>query len=117
MKNRVREFREEMGLTQEEFARKCPISRSYLSQIENGKRNLSVKKMKRIADLLGIDIKEVFFVHYSEQIHTHPDAENELEVKTYKKAGKSKSNYQPYTGSYLSPSLQLGPNKNQEVRL
>lgn len=70
MKNRVKEFREEMGLTQDQFARGCPMSRSYLSQIENYQRNISVITMKKISNLLGRKVEEVFFVHYSEQIHT-----------------------------------------------
>ena len=37
MKNKIREIRKEMGLSQEELARRCGVSRQTLNAIENDK--------------------------------------------------------------------------------
>src|SRR5260370_10464142 len=50
---RIAEVREERGLTQRQLADKAGLSVTFLSEIENGKRNLSSGKLLRIADELG----------------------------------------------------------------
>jgi putative transcriptional regulator len=47
--------RKELGLSQDEIAKKIPISRQYYNAIENGKRTPSVDIAKIIAGILGID--------------------------------------------------------------
>ena len=93
MKNRVREYRYAMGLTQAQFASKCPISRSYLSQIENGKRNLSAKMMKRIAKLLGQRVEEIFFVYFSGQNTGNYGIQSKQEVMICQNASEGKGTY------------------------
>jgi transcriptional regulator with XRE-family HTH domain len=51
---RIAEVREERGLTQRQLAEKAGISVAFLSEIENGKRNLSSGKLLRIADELSV---------------------------------------------------------------
>jgi transcriptional regulator with XRE-family HTH domain len=51
---RIAEVREERGLTQRQLADKAGLSVAFLSEIENGKRNLSSKKLLRIADELNV---------------------------------------------------------------
>ena len=41
-------------ISQEDFARKAGINRSYMSSIENGKRMVSVSVIERVAGALGI---------------------------------------------------------------
>lgn len=41
-------------MTQEDLAGAADIDRSFLSEIENGHKNLSVETLKKIADALGI---------------------------------------------------------------
>lgn len=115
MKNRVKEFREVMGLTQDEFARECPMSRSYLSQIENGRRNISVITMKKIASLLNRKIEEIFFVHYSEQIHSYYGA-SEQEVISFGKVGQAGNIYQRNFDLMTSSLLCQESNNNREVK-
>jgi len=54
---RIKELREQTGLTQEKFASKIGISRIYLCQLENGhKLNPSIALLKRIAQALDTNI-------------------------------------------------------------
>jgi transcriptional regulator with XRE-family HTH domain len=56
---RVREKRMAMGLSQEAFADKCKLDRTYISGIERGKRNVSLRNIEVIANTLGISIAEL----------------------------------------------------------
>ena len=57
--NIIKEKRKETGLSQENFANKIGIDRTYYSAIENGKHNLSILQIKKIADGLNIKISEL----------------------------------------------------------
>ncbi len=57
--NRVRKKRTALGLSQEAFADKCELDRTYISGIELGKRNLSLRNIEIIAKTLGISISEL----------------------------------------------------------
>ena len=57
---RVRELRLEQGLSQEAFAFKCGIDRTYISGIERGRRNPSLKNVHRIAETLGVTLVKLF---------------------------------------------------------
>ena len=50
----VRSLRRERGLTQQELGRRCGLSRSFLSQVENGNRVPSLSSLTRISAALGI---------------------------------------------------------------
>lgn len=50
--DRIREIREAQRLTQEHLAEKAYISKGFLSEIENGKRNVSSEYLLRIANAL-----------------------------------------------------------------
>ena len=50
----VRAIRIEQGLSQEELSFRAGLKRSYLSDLERGTRNPSVRALGRIADALGI---------------------------------------------------------------
>ncbi|MCP4625381.1 MAG: helix-turn-helix domain-containing protein [bacterium] len=53
--NPIRIWREYKSIKLNELARKVGISASYLSQIENGKRNPTIDTLKLIAAALGVD--------------------------------------------------------------
>ena len=53
-------LRKEQGMSQETFAYESGIDRRYLSDIENGKRNISLDILERVADKLGIKLSEFF---------------------------------------------------------
>lgn len=56
----VRKMRLLNGISQETFADLCDLHRTYVSDIELGKRNVSLENIDRIADALGISISELF---------------------------------------------------------
>jgi transcriptional regulator with XRE-family HTH domain len=51
----IREVRKRRGISQEEFAHIADFSRSYYTEIETGKRNVSILNLIKIADRLGVD--------------------------------------------------------------
>lgn len=56
----VRRLRLLSGISQENFADLCDLHRTYISDIELGKRNVSLENIDRIATALGISISELF---------------------------------------------------------
>ena len=50
---RIRSRRDELGWTQDDLARKAGISKSFLSDIENGKRNVGAEKLLDIGRALS----------------------------------------------------------------
>lgn len=57
---KIREFRKQKSMTQEELAFQAELDYSYMNQIENGKRNPSVEAVDRIAEVLGVNLKDLF---------------------------------------------------------
>lgn len=60
MHNKIKESREESGMTQKELARKAGISRPFLSNVENGTAVPTVTKAVDIALALGKTVDEIF---------------------------------------------------------
>ena len=58
--NRIRELRKETGLSQEKFAAKIGMDRTYFASVELGKRNTSIINLEKIADGLEISLAEMF---------------------------------------------------------
>ena len=56
----VRKIRLERGISQEELADRCGLHRTYISDIELGKRNLSLENIERIAISLNKTLPEFF---------------------------------------------------------
>lgn len=58
--SRILYYRKKRKLTQEELAFRVEISTSYLSCIEHGKRNPSIELLLKTADVLHINVEELF---------------------------------------------------------
>ena len=58
--NRIKELRQQQGLSQEKFALKIDMDRTYYASVEAGKRNVSIKNIKKIADGFEISLEEQF---------------------------------------------------------
>jgi transcriptional regulator with XRE-family HTH domain len=56
---RVRHLRKAENLSQEAFADKCGLDRTYISGIERGQRNVSLRNIELIAKALGLSISEL----------------------------------------------------------
>ncbi len=57
---RVKTLRLQAGLSQEAFADKCGLDRTYISGIERGVRNPTLEVIGVIADGFGIELKTLF---------------------------------------------------------
>ena len=56
----VKAYRMQLGLSQENFAEKAGLHRTYISAIECGKRSISLDNIQKIADALQIDTYLLF---------------------------------------------------------
>ncbi len=54
--NPIKVLRKYKGMTQKELADNAGISRPYLTEIETGKKDGSIRAMKALADVLGVNI-------------------------------------------------------------
>ncbi|ELV3390278.1 helix-turn-helix transcriptional regulator [Enterobacter hormaechei] len=57
----LKKLRLQSGLSQEAFADKCGLDRTYVSGIERGVRNPTLEVINVLAKGLGISISELFF--------------------------------------------------------
>ena len=55
----VRRCRKLRGMTQEQLALEVGMERSYVSDLERGTRNPSVRALGRLAEALGVEPKEL----------------------------------------------------------
>lgn len=63
MKNRLRELREIQGISQEELAEKSGISRTTISELETGKKEVTTNvTLEKIAEALGVKVSDIFFI-------------------------------------------------------
>lgn len=58
--NRIKELRNQTGLSQEKFALKIGMDRTYFASVESGKRNIAIINLKKIADGLNVSLAELF---------------------------------------------------------
>lgn len=60
---KIKEYREELNMSQEELARKSKISRTIISGLETGTISVTTTKtLKAIAEALGKDVSEIFLL-------------------------------------------------------
>lgn len=57
---RIKGLRVKTGDSQEKFALKIDMDRTYYASVESGKRNISIINIKKIADGLGVSLHELF---------------------------------------------------------
>ena len=57
---RIRALRKEKGLSQEKFALSINMDRTYLASVEQGKRNISIINIEKIAKGLEINLQTLF---------------------------------------------------------
>ena len=58
--NNVKKYRTINGLSQEAFAEKCNLHRTYISAIECYRRSISLENIQRIADALELETYKLF---------------------------------------------------------
>ncbi len=57
---KIKELRAQAGLTQMELAWKSTLDRTYINSVENGKRNISITNIEKIANALNVSFSELF---------------------------------------------------------
>lgn len=57
---KIRQIRNGMNLSQEEFAWRIGVHRTYLGQIERAEKNISLRNIEKICNALEIEPKELF---------------------------------------------------------
>ena len=58
--NNVKKYRVALGISQEAFAEKCGLHRTYISAIECYRRSISLENIQRIANALEIETYKLF---------------------------------------------------------
>lgn len=57
---RIRELRMYKNWSQEEFAGRCGLDRTYIGGVERGERNIALRNIEKIAQALDVDIGDLF---------------------------------------------------------
>lgn len=55
----IRDERKKKGMSQEAFAFKCGLHRTYIGSVERGERNISLKNLQIISQALDITLSEL----------------------------------------------------------
>lgn len=56
----IRKIRQEKSISQEELADMCGLHRTYISDVELGKRNISLENIYRITSALEVTLAQLF---------------------------------------------------------
>ena len=62
MRNRVKEFRKKIKLTQDELAQELGVTRQTINAVENNKYNPTLELAIKTAKFLGVPVEELFFL-------------------------------------------------------
>ena len=57
---RIKQIRNEIGISQEELANRAGLDRTYITSVEKGRRNISIVNIEKICNALNISIKQFF---------------------------------------------------------
>lgn len=65
MENKIKSLRTNLGLLQDELAKKCGVSRQTINAIENNKYDPSLQLAFKLSKILGVTVDELF--HYNDE--------------------------------------------------
>lgn len=57
---RIKGLRDVSNLSQKDLSYAADLDRSYIASVENGQRNISIVNIEKIANALGVTLKEFF---------------------------------------------------------
>lgn len=55
----LRAYRKKKGLSQEDFADFVGVHRTYMGGLERGERNLTLQSLERLAEAIGVPVREL----------------------------------------------------------
>jgi len=70
--DRIREIREEMRMKQDQLAERAGLSKGFLSDVENNKRNIGSQNLLKIANVLGASVDYLLRGEVSEAANPGP---------------------------------------------
>jgi transcriptional regulator with XRE-family HTH domain len=57
---RIKDLRKKLELSQEGLANEAEVDRTYVTDVENGRRNVSLEILERLIKALGVSFAEFF---------------------------------------------------------
>ena len=57
---RIKELRNQIGISQEALANKAEIDITYVTDVENGRRNISIENLEKLVNALEVPFKDFF---------------------------------------------------------
>lgn len=57
---RIKEIRSELGISQEALANKADLDRTYVTDVENGRRNISIENLEKLIIALESSLADFF---------------------------------------------------------
>lgn len=76
--HRIRNFRLQRRLSQEELAERCGLHPTYIGQVERGEKNATIESISKIAAGLDVSLSTLF-----ENIGEHGGIENNYPAQAY----------------------------------
>ena len=56
----IKQLRKEANISQEKLAELADLDRTYINSVENGRRNISIINIEKIANAFDINLKDFF---------------------------------------------------------
>ena len=57
---RIKELRHELGISQEALGNKAEVDRTYVTDVENGRRNISIELLEKLITALEVSFQDFF---------------------------------------------------------
>jgi XRE family transcriptional regulator, regulator of sulfur utilization len=67
---RIRNYRKEKGMSQEELAHKANLHTTYIGQLERGEKNATLESVEKVANALEISLEDLF-----RSVHPHSNSQ------------------------------------------
>ena len=64
---RIKDLRNEKKMSQKDLAYAADLDRSYIASVENGKRNISIVNIEKVAIALGVSLQSFFTNKYFDE--------------------------------------------------
>lgn len=111
---RIKALRKRLGLSQEKFAEKIGLSQGYVSELETGKKPISIDAVSDIASKTGANTD---FLVYGNGPMLESDSNEIVSDKSYKKVGPKVGFYRDLIMFLGAENIQGTPNDEQETWL
>ena len=94
----VRRIRQMKGMTLRQLAKEANISLSYLSNYENGKVNITISSLRKIAEAVGVPVSDLLTDNLENDVVIVPREERYTRILYEAESGKAYQEYLMYSG-------------------